>query len=304
MRNTCPVVTLACAGVAALSITPAQAHVVVGNRVFPVTLTFDDPGVGDEATLPQFVYPPTPGGEERYQFQWEYDKTITPTTAIIYNQGWDILQQQGMKTHTGLENAVLTGKWQAITLPRTETVISLGVMHEFPGSAATQSIGGNETGATLPTFYFGQGLGALPIGLLRPLAITGELSYSIPDHRLNTTGDNGGQPFFWAGGLSLQYSIPYLQSQVKNIGLPDFFGRMIPLVEMDWFSPAGGPAPGFPETLTVAPGVIYMGDTYQVGVEALIPANSAAGHHVGVIMQVHFFFDDIFPNTLGKPLFQ
>jgi hypothetical protein len=281
---------------------PAAAHVVVGNRVFPVTITFDDPGVGDEATLPQFAYPPTPSGQTRYEFQWEYDKTITPNTALIYNQGWDILQQQGMKTHTGLENAVLTGKWQAITLPQTETVISLGVMNEFPGSAATQSIGGNETGATLPTFYFGQGLGPLPIGLLRPLAITGELSYSIPDHRLNTTGDNGGQPFFWAGGLSLQYSIPYLQSQVKDIGLPDFFGRMIPLVELDWFSPAAGPAHGYPQTLTLAPGVIYMGDTYQVGLEALIPANSAAGHNIGVILQVHFFFDDLFPHSLGRPI--
>ncbi len=303
MRNALPAVALACAGVAALNAAPAQAHVVVGNRVFPVTLTFDDPGVGDKSTLPQFVYPPTSDGQTRYQFQWEYDKTITSTTAIIYNQGWDILQQQGMKTHTGLENAILTGKWQAITLPRTESVISLGVMYEFGGSAATQSIGGNETGATLPTFYFGQGLGPLPIGLLRPLAITGELSYSIPDHRLNTTGDNGGQPFFWAGGLSLQYSIPYLQSQVKNIGLPDFFGHMIPLVELDWFSPAAGPAPGLPETLTVAPGVIYLGNTYQVGLEALIPANRAAGSHVGVIFQVHFFFDDMFPNTIGKPIF-
>jgi hypothetical protein len=31
---------------------PTAAHVVAGARVFPVTLTFDDPGVGHEATLP------------------------------------------------------------------------------------------------------------------------------------------------------------------------------------------------------------------------------------------------------------
>jgi hypothetical protein len=47
-----------------------------------------------------------------------------------------------------------------------------------------------------------------------------------------------------------------------------------------------------------------MGDTYQVGLEALIPGNKAAGPHAGFIAQVHFFFDDMFPNTLGKPLFQ
>ena len=283
---------------------PAFAHVVVGTRVFLVTLTFDDPGVGDEVTLPQFVYQPGASGQNEYQFQWEYDKTITPNTALIYNQGWSVLHQPGMKNLTGFQNAVITGKWQSITIPQSETVISLGVMYEFGGGEATQNIGGDATGATLPTIYVGQGLGSLPIGLLRPLAVTGELSYSIPDRRLNSAGDNQGQPYFWAGGLSLQYSIPYLQSQVKSLGLPDFLGRMIPLVEFDWFSPAAEPAPGLPETLTIAPGVIYMGDTYQVGLEALIPANKAAGPHVGLILQVHFFFDDMFPNSLGRPLLQ
>ncbi len=304
MCNKSAAAALAGAGLAVFTAAPVDAHVDVGERVFPVTLTFDDPGVGDEATLPQFVYSPGESGQNQYQLQWEFDKTITPTTAIIYNQGWDVLQQPGSKTRTGLKNVVITGKWQSVTIPRTETIVSLGIMREFAGGYATQSIGGDATGATSPTIYFGQGLGALPIGLLRPLAVTGELSYNIPDRRLNSTGDNGGQPFSWNGGLSIQYSIPYLQQNVKHFGLPGFFGRLIPLVELNWYSPAGAPAPDLPETLTVAPGIIYMGDTYQVGLEAIIPANKAAGPHVGAILQVHFFFDDLFPNSIGKPIFQ
>lgn len=191
-----------------------------------------------------------------------------------------------------------------MTLPKSETVVSLGIITEFSGGAATQSIGGDTTGSAAPTVYAGQGLGSLPIGLARPFAITGELSYSIPYRRLNSNEDNKGQPYFWAGGFSLQYSIPYLQSQVKDFGLRGIFGRLIPLVEFDYFSPAAGPAYGVPMTWTIAPGVIYLGSTYQVGLEALIPANKAAGPHVGAILQVHFFFDDLFPNTIGKPLFQ
>ena len=42
----------------------------------------------------------------------------------------------------------------------------------------------------------------------------------------------------------------------------------------------------------------------SVGVEALIPANKAAGPHVGFILQVHFFLDDLFPKTIDKPIFQ
>lgn len=288
---------LACAAFAS----PAIAHVVVGDRVFPVTLTFDDPGVGDEATLPQLVWQPG-AGQNLYQLQWEYDKTITPTTALIYNHGYDILQMAGTKTHNGFENAVFTGKWQALTIPDHEFVVSFGVIRELSGTTSTVNIGGDQYGATSPTLYFGKGLGDLPIGVFRPLAITGELSYNIPDRRENLADSNNGSPLSVNGSLSLQYSLAYLQSQVKDYGLPGFIGHLIPTIELDWSSPAFGPATGNPSTLLIAPGAIYLGQTFQVGLEALIPANSATGHGVGAILQVHFFFDDLFPNSLGKPL--
>lgn len=292
------------AGAGVLGMHAAQAHVIVGVRVFPVTLTFDDPGVADEATLPQVVFQPGPAGQNVYQLQWEYDKTITPTTALIYNQGWDVLQQPDMKLRTGLENVFITGKWQAYTAASTESVVSLGVIREFAGGYATQTIGGDTYGATAPTIYFGQGAGLLPAPMLRPFAITGELSYVIADRRLDSAMDNNGSPNFWSGGISIQYSIPYLQSQVKDFGLPDFIGRLIPLVEFTWFSPAEAPAGGLPATLTIAPGAIYMADSYQIGLEALVPGNRATGPHVGGIVQLHFFLDDLFPNSVGKPLFQ
>lgn len=304
MRKKIGVAALAAVCLAPMIVGPARAHVVAGDRVFPVTLTFDDPGVGDEVTLPQFAYQPGESGSNQYQFQWEWDKTITPTTALIYNQGWDVLTAPGAKTYRGLENAALTGKWQSITIPQSETVISVGIIREFGGGYSTVNIGGDSTGATSPTIYAGQGLGPLPIGLARPLAITGELNFNIPDRRLNSTGDNGGQPYSWTGGLSIQYSIPYLQGHVKHFDMPDFFTHLVPLVELNWFSPSGGPAPDTPTTFTVAPGFIYLGDKFQVGVEALIPANKAAGPHVGLIFQVHFFLDDIFPNSIGRPIFQ
>jgi hypothetical protein len=41
----------------------AQAHVVCGDRVFPTTLTMDDPGVSDEVSLPTIMLTPTPSSE-------------------------------------------------------------------------------------------------------------------------------------------------------------------------------------------------------------------------------------------------
>jgi len=46
----------------------------------------------------------------------------------------------------------------------------------------------------------------------------------------------------------------------------------------------------------------HISDTCQLGVEAVIPINRASGDDVGVIANLHLFLEDIFPETLGKPL--
>ena len=56
-------------------------------------------------------------------------------------------------------------------------------------------------------------------------------------------------------------------------------------------------------TGTVNPGVIWVGSYFQVGLEAIIPINRESGTHVGVIGQLHLYLDDIFPSTVGQPLF-
>src|ERR1700690_1076486 len=220
-----------------------------GRGVFPVTLPLDDPGVADEVTLPQIVVQPGSGPSNDTALLWEWDKTITPTTALIYNHGYDFLDMVGTKHAGGFENIVLTGKWQAWVVPEREFILSLGVQRELPGNSRSSALGiGDAQGSTAPVVYFGKGLGDLPIGPLRPLAVTGELSYTIPDRRLNTDGDNGGTVPSWTGGLSVQYSLPYLQSQVQDFGLPEFFNRLVPLMKMNWSSPAGRPNGGQPMT--------------------------------------------------------
>jgi hypothetical protein len=56
-------------------------------------------------------------------------------------------------------------------------------------------------------------------------------------------------------------------------------------------------------TGTLNPGLVYLADKYQLGVEAIIPVNRASGDNVGVIGNIHFFLEDILPHSLGRPLF-
>jgi len=302
---------------------PAAAHVIAGARVFPVTLTFDDPGVSDEASLPALSYMRGAanggtGPTHDVDLGFEYDKTITDTTALIFNDGWDIDQTNGAKTETGWENLVITGKWQAYTDADHEFVTSLGIQREM-GATGTGHTGDDRFGSTLPTVYFGKGFGDMTIGDFRPFAVTGELSYAFADKELKiiqppiglgtSPVGSGIAPYFnngnnnaWAGALSLQYSIPYLQSQVRNIGLTGWLAQVVPLVEFTWSSPASRPETT-PTTWTAAPGFIYMAQWGEIGVEALVPLDRAAGTNVGAVALVHFFFDDWFAdNPIGKPL--
>jgi len=96
----------------------------------------------------------------------------------------------------------------------------------------------------------------------------------------------------------------YLKSAVVDLGLPDFINHLIPIVEASMQTPVSNTlTSGTVTTGTISPGLIYVGNTFQDPVEALIPVNRQSGTSVGVIGQLHFFLDDIFPNTLGRPIF-
>jgi hypothetical protein len=57
-------------------------------------------------------------------------------------------------------------------------------------------------------------------------------------------------------------------------------------------------------TGTVQPGFIWAGQYFQVGAEMIIPTNSLSGHGIGGVVQLHFYLDDLFPNSIGRPISQ
>jgi hypothetical protein len=280
---------------------PASAHAVCGNRIFPATLTMDDPGVGDEFSFPTYQYVPIPatGGNpsgRTVSYGYEWDKTITPHFGFAVEGGYITQRGAGQSDLNGWDNTTVTLKYELPCNAEHEFMMSLGVSREFAGtgSPGLRNAGVIDTiSSTAPTIYMGKGLGDLPIGYLRPLAITGDVSYQISDQP-------GASPDQWNYAVSLQYSMPYLQQNVKALAIPEFFTRLIPLVEVAWSAPDGGPITG-----TVSPGVLYEADKWQLGAEVMFPINAATRQMQGTayILQYHLFLDDILPNSLGRPIF-
>jgi hypothetical protein len=279
----------------------ASAHAVCGNRVFPATLVMDDPGVSDELSLPTIQYLPipaaggTPGGHSvDYGFEW--DKNITRDLGFAINDDY-FTQRVAGKSLDGWDNVTLTLKDELPCNEEHEFMVSIGVIHEFAGTGSSllrQAGVIDAVGNTTPTLYMGKGFGDLPdsVPYLRPFAVTGELGYQVSD-------TPSVSPNQWDYAASLQYSIPYLQQNVKAFNLPDFVTRLVPLVEVSLTSPPTGPATG-----TISPGVYYIGNRFQIAAEALIPANAATRQlqGTGFIVQFHVFLDDLPPSFFTRPL--
>src|SRR5258708_16031928 len=303
------VVTVAVAGAP-----NALGHCCVGARFLPATLTVDDPCVADEVSLPTVTAFRTGDfpSASQVDLSAEYSKRITDTLGLSIGLAHSQITAPGMPTVSGFQNLETTAKWQFLTLPQQEFVMSLGLSIEWGGTGA-QIVGAETFNTYTPTLWFGKGFGDLPdsLGWLRPLAITGQIGYAFPGIAATATvdpdtGDVGAdyhaQVLRWGG--TLQYSMPYLNSNVVDLGLPEFFNRLNPIVEGRFQTPVGYTlTSGTLTTGTISPGLIWTGSYFQVGVEALIPINRQSGSGVGIIAQVHFYLDDIFPRTIGKPLF-
>jgi hypothetical protein len=290
----------------ALPLSNAFAHCFVGARFFPATLAIDDPCVADEMSLPTVAWSRT--GDIPPATEWdisgELSKRITEDFGISIGEDWTQIRQPGGSTMAGFADLETTLQYQLLKDSSHETAMLLGLIVDWGGTGATNAGIGTSYSLLTPTYYFGQGFGQLPdsIGWARPLAVTGQIGYQIP-----TTSYDVAQgayiPQVLVYGASLQYSMPYLKSEVKDLELPDFINHLIPIVEAQLFTPvANNIGNNNLTTGTINPGAIWVGSYFQVGLEAMIPVNRASGTGVGVLGQLHLYLDDMFPKTLGQPL--
>jgi hypothetical protein len=305
---------------ALIPIGQGSAHEIVGNRFFPATLGIDDPGVNDELSLPtvdSFKTGDDPPVRQR-DISGEFSKRITADFAVSFGSTYSFLGPTGPTAAgaNGFQNLDTTFKYRVFRNAEHEFVMSVGLSVEWGGTGAA-SIGADPFNTYTPNIYFGKGLGDLPdtLSWIRPVAITGQVGYAIPARNFTTTfgidPDTGNQtvdtefhPRVLNWGGTIQYSMPYLKSAVVDLGLPDFVNHLIPLVEANLQTPVANTLTSATLTTgTINPGVIWVGNTFQVGVEALIPINRQSGTNVGVIAQLHLYLDDIDPRGIGKPIF-
>ncbi len=295
-----------CAALGAAVAVPraALAHGFAGNRFFPATLATDDPFVADELSLPtvQAIRQPGDPPAKTVDVSTDLALRLTPNVGVEAGETYSLQKSPGSRLRTGFGNLEVGGKYQFLISAEHETILTLGVDAEI-GGTGRRSIGADRFSTVTPTFFFGKGFGDLPDTLwaLRPLAVTGVVGVSFPTRAGVRDGDDVERvPNNLEWGIAVEYSLIYLETQVKDVGLRGSLARLIPLVEFAMETPLN--RGHTPTTGTVNPGVIWSGQYFQVGVEAVIPVNSHTGNNVGVLAQLHFYLDDVLPKVFGKPL--
>jgi hypothetical protein len=276
----------------------AGAHGFEGDRFFPPTVTTDDPFAADELMFPSVSYLRSPASDDSpatgvTDLGFEFDKEIFPKFALGVSGDYLLQYPEGQPRMTGWDNFSLSAKYQLWENPVHEAIFSIGGEWEMGGTGSPQ-VGADSASSFTPRVFLGKGLGDLPGSLkyARPFALTGEVGVNIP-----TRAD----PVAMEWGGAVEYSLPYLQAQVADIGPRGLFNHLIPLVEFSLNSPVNRGGGG--TTGTINPGVLYENNYFQIGAEALIPVNRLSGNSVGAIVSVQIYIDDIWPKFFGHPIF-
>ena len=244
------------------------------GRDFPKTLIFDEPGIDDEISLPTLiVIPHSARSGHETDIEFELDKRLTTRLSLQLNAGYaSIPREDG--TAQGWQNTAATLKLLALADPPMERLVSFSLTREFGGSGAAR-IGAPRSSATTAAVNFGQGWSPLASApLLKPVAITGSVGYQLPDRPGSATRQA-------VLSASLQYSFSVLMEGAGG-KLPARLQPFIPIVECVYTAPDGAPP-----LATLAPGLIYAGDGFQIAAEALLPLTRATGPHAGFIAQLN-----------------
>jgi hypothetical protein len=206
------------------------AHGLVGKRFFPATLTTEDPFVADELSLPTLSGRKMPAsGDEpparETAFSADVTKRVTDNFGIGFGASYVKVQPEGAATERGFDDLELGLKYQFYQDAERESILSVGVDWDIGGSGSKR-VGAEPFSTITPALFFGKGFGDLPqeARYLRPLALTGQLGVGFPT-RSRTTTDSDGEvavernPHVLQWGFALEYSFPYLQSYVQDVGL-------------------------------------------------------------------------------------
>jgi hypothetical protein len=274
-----------------------MAHGVVGKRLFVEPFVAEDANVFSEFDLLVPSY--QPGVEEdELELGSKLTLRLTENLGLELEGEWVRADSEESGAVSGFQNTELVFKYAAFRSPAHEWIGTVAAAVEFPTGA--EKVGAEGFYSFDTGFFFGKGLGDLPESLryLRPLMVQGD---AVVHHHLTS---EAGEAF---NALSydffIAYSLPYLQQNVKDLGLPRPLNRFFPMVELNYTRVLNGPDLGRLDG-SARPGLMWVGKGMQLGIAAQIPVTQAGRDErdIGAIGIISLYLDDLYPGIFRDPI--
>lgn len=289
----------------------ALAHGIAGNRLFPGTLTFDDPAVADELSGPLLSNQTHPvygaSDVKDTSVAISFSRLLLSDLAIAVDSDWTEHGAQGESTQRGIGATHLSLKGQLYRDDPHETLVAASVSWGI-GGVGNPDLHAHSYNTLEPGIFFGRGFGDLPdrLSWLRPFAIAGALVADFPLRHQSRPRPGAAlvdNPVIVHTGFALEYSTLYLTDRF-NGGPPseEPVKQFVPLIEFAFDTPLNG-GYGTATSATMNPGLAYVGETFQISAEAIVPLSrfgGSPGFRVGAL----FFLDDLIPSLFGNPVFR
>ncbi len=306
MRRLCALMLLIAMAIPAI----AFAHGTVGDYMFLEPIVADDANPKNELDIlrPEEIW--TADGRQ-FSLGFSFEKVLIPAPESMSNgvpggglvsieigSAWNYLSPRTGAPLSGFDDLELLPKWAFLTIPRHEFRLSLGAKFILPtGNPSVEAQNHTQLG---PEFLWAKGWGDLPnrgpLKYLRPFGFQGDFGY-IP-----ALGGATWHEMF--ADNVIEYSLPYLSNNVKDIGLEWPLRNMYLYTEFNYDQLITGPsAQTFPQIL-ITPGLVFMNYYVELSVATQFALNRATVHnnHAAVIGLLDLFIDDIFPWTNWTPL--
>jgi hypothetical protein len=274
----------------------AHAHGVVGQRSFIEPFITEDVNPKNEFVIARPEWDHSREGRT-LSLGFGLEKKISDRFSLTLDSEWDdITPKPRDEPHaSGFNNLGITLKYAFFINPEHEAITSVALESTAP--TGTEQVGAEKDWSFKPFLLYGKGAGDLPNTLkyLRPLAVQGDAGFEIStDHDRTTT---------LAHNIAVEYSIPYLQSFVRDFGLRWPFNALIADTEFNFEHGVNGEEHGKTAAF-VTPGFVYMDRYVEVGVAGRFPLNARAHEELdwGIVWIVDIFIDDIFPWTRWQPI--
>lgn len=222
------------------------------------------------------------------------EKAISPASSFSIFAGYQRFEVEEEPTTSS--NLDVAYKHVLISMPSHELLCTINPSIELPLGNRSE---GSESHARVGfDLLFQKGLGELPdsLRLLRPFGLEGGWGW---ESKLTGTSDD-----LTSADLELEYSLAYLDANVRSDSVPSALRNLTPHLDFDYAqylsAHRNSSAPGFELT----PAVAWLNSTFEINLGVQVPVNPASSDTgaVAFVWLLGLSYDQIVP-ALGWTLF-